>query len=233
MGQKNSNTMIFNEGAGGRGRNDLSPVCKWTGTPTPDPAPAPVPDDRDNVTVTPEEWDYFLAFLESRARGHSCGCTGDFCNEIEAPGKHFHPPNPATVTFDCTLWKAAYWHSEDQAIQNYCPRCQGRNEPTDARGAGWRRGAMGAHCLPGLQPPRWPWGASWPAILPGPLQQHVQSGHQRLRRGPLVTKHRTGCLDSYVQPWWQRHLRLGELHPRGLHCHGGSEVSIHSPHVTT
>ena len=118
--QKNSNTMIFNEGAGGRGRNDLAPVCKWTGTPTPDPAPVPVPADRDNVTVTPEEWDYFLAFLESRARGHSCGCSGDFCNELEAPGRHFHPPNNATITFDCTLWKAAYWHSEDQAIQNYC-----------------------------------------------------------------------------------------------------------------
>ena len=50
--QKNSNTMIFNEGTGGSGRNDLAPVCKWTGTPTPDPAPAPVPDDRDNVTVS-------------------------------------------------------------------------------------------------------------------------------------------------------------------------------------
>ena len=102
-------------------------------------------------------------------------------------------------------------------------------EPTDARGAGWCRGAMGAHCLRGLPPPRWPWGASWPAILPKPLQQHVRSALQRLRRGPLVTKHRTGCLDSYVQPWWQRHLGLGELHPRGLHRNGGSEVSIHSP----
>ena len=119
--QKETNTMIWNTGAGGTGRHDLAPVCKWTGTPTPpEPTPEPVPDDRDNVTVAPEEWDYFLAFLESRRAGHSCGCTADFCNKIEGPGTHFHPPNNGTVTFDCTLWIAAYWHSEDQAIQNYC-----------------------------------------------------------------------------------------------------------------
>ena len=126
MGGKKGQTLVWNEVAVGRGRHDLAPVCKWTGTPTPPaPAPAPVPDDRDNVTVTPEEWDYFLAFQESRARGFSCRCnsgTGgtDQCNEIEGASKHFYAPNPEKVTFDCKLWKAAYWHSEDQAIQGYC-----------------------------------------------------------------------------------------------------------------
>ena len=124
--QKDTNTMIWNEVAEGIGRHDLAPVCKYTGTPTPpEPTPAPVPDDRDNVTVTPEEWDYFLAFQESRARGFSCRCNvgtvgTDKCNEIEGAVKHFHAPNPEKATFDCTLWKAAYWHAEDQAIQNYC-----------------------------------------------------------------------------------------------------------------
>ena len=120
------NTMIWNEIAVGDGRHDLAPVCKWTGTPTPpELAPAPVPDDRDNVTVTPEEWDYFLAFQESRENGFSCRCNigtvgTDKCNEIEGAVKHFYAPNPEKATFDCTLWKAAYWHAEDQAIQNYC-----------------------------------------------------------------------------------------------------------------
>ena len=124
--QKDTNEMIWNEVAEGIGRHDLAPVCKYTGTPTPpEPTPAPVPDSRDNVTVTPEEWDYFLAFQESRARGFSCRCNvgtlgSDSCNEIEGAVKHFHAPNPEKATFDCTLWKAAYWHAEDQAIQNYC-----------------------------------------------------------------------------------------------------------------
>merc|ERR1712038_404137 len=69
----------------------------------------------------PEEWDYFLAFQESRKNGFSCPCNPDIgCNEIEAPGKHWHPPNPEKVTFDCAMWFAAYMHAEDMSIQNYC-----------------------------------------------------------------------------------------------------------------
>ena len=149
MGGKKGQTLVWNEVAVGRGRHDLAPVCKWTGTPTPpEPAPAPVPDDRDNVTVTPEEWDYFLAFQESRARGFSCRCnsgTGgtDQCNEIEGASKHFYAPNPEKVTFDCKLWKAAYWHSEDQAIQGYCSHTARDPDGLSPRMRAGRVGAVG------------------------------------------------------------------------------------------
>ena len=101
--QKATNSMIFNTNPNGnQRRHDLAPVCKWTGEEAP-------PDffrvSRENVTewrgvehtitVKPEEWDYFLAFQESRKNGFSCPCNPDLeCNEIEAPGKHFYPPNP-------------------------------------------------------------------------------------------------------------------------------------------
>merc|ERR1719461_1380018 len=122
--QKNTNSLIWNDVAEGSGRQDLRPVCKWSGTPTPpEPTPAPVPQSRDTVKVHPEEWNYFLALQESRRVGFSCPC-GDLdwisCNEEEFPGRHFHQPNPEKVTFDCTLWIATYRHAEDQAIQNYC-----------------------------------------------------------------------------------------------------------------
>ena len=149
MGGKKGQTLVWNEVAVGRGRHDLAPVCKWTGTPTPpEPAPAPVPDDRDDVTVTPEEWDYFLAFQESRARGFSCRCnsgTGgtDQCNEIEGASKHFYAPNPEKVTFDCKLWKAAYWHSEDQAIQGYCSHTARDPDGLSPRMRAGRVGAVG------------------------------------------------------------------------------------------
>jgi len=126
--QKNTDSMIFNSGpTGGQRRHDLAPVCKWTGKEAP-------PDwfrvSREKVTewrgvehtitVKPEEWDYFLAFQESRKNGFSCPCNrGQECNEIEAPGKHWYNPNPEKVTFDCTLWIAAWLHAEDQCIQGY------------------------------------------------------------------------------------------------------------------
>jgi len=126
--QKNTDSTIFNtDPTGDQRRWDLAPVCKWTGKEAP-------PDffrvSRENVTewrgvehtitVKPEEWDYFLAFQESRKNGFSCPCNPDIgCNEIEAPGKHWHPPNPERATFDCTLWIAAWMHAEDQCIQGY------------------------------------------------------------------------------------------------------------------
>lgn len=126
--QKETDSTIFNTNPAGDGRrHDLAPVCKWTGQDAP-------PDffrvSREEVTewrgvehtetVKPEEWDYFLAFLESRRNGFSCPCNpGSECNEIKAPGQHWHPPNPGSVTFDCTLWIAAWLHAEDQVIQGY------------------------------------------------------------------------------------------------------------------
>jgi len=126
--QKNTDSTIFNtDPTGDQRRWDLAPVCKWTGEEAP-------PDffrvSREDVTewrgvehtltVKPEEWDYFLAFLESRKNGFSCPCNPDVgCNELEAPGKHWHPPNPEKVTFDCKLWIAAWMHAEDQCIQGY------------------------------------------------------------------------------------------------------------------
>ena len=92
--QKDTDTMIWNDVDVGTGRHDLAPVCKYTGVPTlPEPAPAPVPASRDTTTVAPEEWEYFLAFQESRKNGFSCPC-GDLdwisCNGIGGTGKHFH-----------------------------------------------------------------------------------------------------------------------------------------------
>jgi len=126
--QKNTDSVIFNtDPTGDQRRHDLAPVCKWTGEEAP-------PDffrvSRENVTewrgvehtitVKPEEWDYFLAFQESRKNGFSCPCNPDLdCNEMEAPGKHFYPPNPEKATYDCTLWIAAWLHAEDQCIQGY------------------------------------------------------------------------------------------------------------------
>ena len=126
--QKNTDSAVFNTNPNAvEKRWDLAPVCKWTG----DEAP---PDfyrvSRENVTewrgventitVKPEEWDYFLAFQESRKNGFSCPCNPDLeCNEIEAPGKHFHFPNPEKATFDCKLWIGSWMHAEDQAIQGY------------------------------------------------------------------------------------------------------------------
>jgi len=128
MLQKNTDATIFNTDPTGEGRRwDLAPVCKWTGEEAP---PDFFRTSREEVTewrgventmtVKPEEWDYFLAFIESRNNGFSCECNpGGPCNEIEAPGRHYHPPNPATITFDCTLWIAAWLHAEDQCIQGY------------------------------------------------------------------------------------------------------------------
>merc|ERR1719356_2239232 len=124
--QKKTDSTIFNQGPTGKRRHDLAPVCHWTGEEAP-------PDffrvSRENVTewrgeahtitVKPEEWDYFLAFQESRKNGFSCPCNpGSECNEKEARGKHWHPPNPEKATFDCTLWIAAWMHAEDQMIQD-------------------------------------------------------------------------------------------------------------------
>jgi len=125
--QKTTDSTVFNHGSTGKRRHDLAPVCHWTGEEAP-------PDffrvSRENVTkwrgeehtitVKPEEWDYFLAFQESRKNGFSCPCNpGSECNEEKAPGKHWHPPNPEKATFDCTLWIAAWMHAEDQMIQGY------------------------------------------------------------------------------------------------------------------
>jgi len=121
--------MVFNTNLNASDRRwDLAPVCKWTGKEAP-------PDffrvSREEVTewrgvehtktVKPEEWEYFLAFQESRKNGFSCPCNHEVsCNQSKEPGKHWHPGNPNPVTFDCTLWIAAWMHAEDQSIQGYC-----------------------------------------------------------------------------------------------------------------
>jgi len=125
--QKQTGTMVFNQGTTGIRRHDLAPVCRWTGEEAP-------PDffrvsresatewrgEEHTITVKPEEWDYFLAFQESRKNGFSCPCNpGSECNEEKAPGEHWNPPNPEKATFDCTLWSAAWMHAEDQTIQGY------------------------------------------------------------------------------------------------------------------
>merc|ERR1712157_98774 len=146
--QKDTDSTIFNtDPTGDQRRHDLAPVCKWTGEEAP-------PDffrvSRENVTewrgvehtitVKPEEWDYFLAFQESRKNGFSCPCNpGLECNEIEAPGKHWHPPNPEKATFDCKLWIAAWLHAEDQCIQDYFS-----HNSRDGTGPSMRCEAVGA-----------------------------------------------------------------------------------------
>jgi len=124
-----TNSMIFNENANARTRRkDLAPVCKYTGEEAPPEFYRVSREDviewrgvENTLTVKPEEWDYFLAFQESRKNGFSCPCNADVgCNGLETPGKHWHPPNPEKVTFDCAMWVAAWLHAEDQSIQNYC-----------------------------------------------------------------------------------------------------------------
>jgi len=124
-----TNSMIFNENADANTRRkDLAPICKWTGEETPPEFYRVSQEDvtelrgvKDTTTVKPEEWNYFLAFQESRKNGFSCPCNHDIgCNELEAPGRHYHPPNPEKVTFDCGMWFATYMHAEDMSIQNYC-----------------------------------------------------------------------------------------------------------------
>jgi hypothetical protein len=126
--QKETDSMIFNTNPNGDQRRwDLAPVCKWTGEEAPPDFFRVSKEDvtewrgvEHTITVKPEEWDYFLAFQESRKNGFSCPCNPDLeCNEEKAPGKHFYPPNPEKVTFDCTLWIAAWMHAEDQCIQGY------------------------------------------------------------------------------------------------------------------
>jgi len=147
--QKNTNTMIWNDASTGTFRHDLAPVCKWTGTPTPpEPTPVPVPDSRDTTTVAPKEWDYFLAFQETRKNGFCCPCNDQDspeCNE----GKQCHPSNSEKATFDCTLWIAAYQHSWDQAAQNYCSHTgkDGRSPRMRAEAVGAKGGAEHIACF--------------------------------------------------------------------------------------
>jgi len=124
-----TNQMVFNQNENARTRRkDLAPICKGTGIEIPPEFYRVSQEDvtelrgvEHTITVKPEEWNYFLAFQESRKNGFSCPCNPDIgCNEIEAPGRHYHPPNPEKLTYDCAMWFAAYMHAEDMSIQSYC-----------------------------------------------------------------------------------------------------------------
>jgi hypothetical protein len=125
-----------------------------------------VPASRNNKTVTEEEWQYFLAFQASRKIGYSCPC-GELENIYSGPcgnaeggeGRHFHAPNPEKVTFDCTLWKAAYWHAHDQEIQGYCG-----HDAKDGRSPRQRAEAVGAK------------GVGEHQICPAPAKDHTGPG---------------------------------------------------------
>eukprot|EP00587_Corethron_hystrix_P002166 CAMPEP_0113318120 /NCGR_PEP_ID=MMETSP0010_2-20120614/12797_1 /TAXON_ID=216773 ORGANISM="Corethron hystrix, Strain 308" /NCGR_SAMPLE_ID=MMETSP0010_2 /ASSEMBLY_ACC=CAM_ASM_000155 /LENGTH=576 /DNA_ID=CAMNT_0000175321 /DNA_START=361 /DNA_END=2088 /DNA_ORIENTATION=- /assembly_acc=CAM_ASM_000155 len=124
--------MVFNTLDSGKRRWDMAPVCKWDGKGESldlyRSSKQEVKQWRgkeNTITVKPEEWDYFLAYIESRKIGHSCPCNkntqrpGPECNELKAPGQHWHSPKTNTVTFDCKLWTAAFRHAEDQCIQGF------------------------------------------------------------------------------------------------------------------
>jgi len=124
-----TNSMVFNENAAAATRRkDLAPVCKWTGDESPPEFIRVSREDvtewrgeENTITVKSEEWDYFLAFQESRKNGFSCPCNSEVsCNEIKEKGKHWHSPNQEKATFDCAMWIAAWMHAEDQSIQDYC-----------------------------------------------------------------------------------------------------------------
>ena len=169
--QKDTDSMVFNTDPSDPvhedRRWDLAPVCKWTGKEAPPDFFRVSREDvtewrgvENTITVKPEEWDYFLAFLESRKEGGNCPCIS-WCPSPCVNGQCLHLPNHEKVTYDCKLWNAAWMHAEDQVIQGYLshssrdglsPRM--RNELVGAKG--WAEHLAGRHktglgALRGLQ----------------------------------------------------------------------------------